>query len=239
MAPFTVLILGGASGTGKTSLSYPLARHYGVNLTEADDFQVLLEALTTPETFPSIHYWDTHPDWPQEGAAAAVARLIDVGRAMGPGLAAIVRNHLDENTPIVLEGDFLLPELAAAFADEPRVKALFVHEPDQAQIEANYLAREPQHGLQRFRAEISAAYSRWLAGECLRLGVPVLPARPWDSTLERAVAVLGKRVDARKRDDAARPRMVTHEELDALEKDADELRKRIEALELLVKSLTE
>ena len=32
------LLLRGASGVGKTSVSYRLARHYGVGLTEVDDF---------------------------------------------------------------------------------------------------------------------------------------------------------------------------------------------------------
>jgi hypothetical protein len=38
-----VLLIGGASGTGKTSVSYRLAQYFGVGLTEIDDFQVLLE----------------------------------------------------------------------------------------------------------------------------------------------------------------------------------------------------
>lgn len=37
--PWQVLLLGGASGVGKSSVSYRLAQHYGVGLTEVDDFQ--------------------------------------------------------------------------------------------------------------------------------------------------------------------------------------------------------
>ncbi|MDZ4720664.1 MAG: hypothetical protein SH847_19590 [Roseiflexaceae bacterium] len=44
-----VLILGGPSGVGKTSVSYRLARHFGIGITEIDDFQALLERMTTPE----------------------------------------------------------------------------------------------------------------------------------------------------------------------------------------------
>lgn len=47
--PWQVLLLGGASGVGKTSVSYRLAQHYGVGLTEVDDFQVVLEGMTTPD----------------------------------------------------------------------------------------------------------------------------------------------------------------------------------------------
>jgi tRNA A37 N6-isopentenylltransferase MiaA len=37
-----VLLLGGPSGAGKTAVSYRLARHFGVGITEVDDFQVVL-----------------------------------------------------------------------------------------------------------------------------------------------------------------------------------------------------
>ena len=39
-----ILLIGGASGTGKTQLSIPLARHYGVDLVRVDDFQLMLSA---------------------------------------------------------------------------------------------------------------------------------------------------------------------------------------------------
>jgi len=47
-----VLLIGGASGVGKTAVSYRVAERYGVGITEVDDFQVLLEAMTTPEQLP-------------------------------------------------------------------------------------------------------------------------------------------------------------------------------------------
>ena len=44
-----VLLIGGASGSGKTSVSYRLANHFNVGIIEVDDFQVILERMTTPE----------------------------------------------------------------------------------------------------------------------------------------------------------------------------------------------
>jgi 2-phosphoglycerate kinase len=50
-----VLLLGGASGVGKSMMSYRLARRLGVNLTEIDDIQIALEAATRPEQLPLLH----------------------------------------------------------------------------------------------------------------------------------------------------------------------------------------
>jgi hypothetical protein len=46
---------------GKTSVSYRLAHRYGVGITEIDDFQVILERLTTPDQQPAMHFWRTNP----------------------------------------------------------------------------------------------------------------------------------------------------------------------------------
>jgi len=182
---WNILLVGGASASGKTSLSRQLSRAYGVDLVRVDDFQVLLEALTTPESHPSIHYWKTHPNWRDEGVAASVGRLIDVGRMLLPGLTAVIDDHLAEDIPMILEGDFILPELAAAFKNNPRVKAIFMHEPSREQILQNYLAREAS--LQHFRADVSHSYGNWLVENCSKLGIPVIEPRPWGTLIERAL----------------------------------------------------
>ena len=55
-----VLLIGGASGSGKTSVSYRLAHHFNVGITEVDDFQVILERMTTPAQQPELH-WGPRP----------------------------------------------------------------------------------------------------------------------------------------------------------------------------------
>jgi hypothetical protein len=47
--PWQVLLIGGASGAGKTSVSYGLAHHFNVGITEVDDFHIILKRMTTPE----------------------------------------------------------------------------------------------------------------------------------------------------------------------------------------------
>jgi 2-phosphoglycerate kinase len=179
-----VLLIGGASGSGKTCVSYPLAKMYGVNLIEVDDFQVFLFSMTKPEEQPDIHYWDTHPEWQNEGVENTMQQLINVGRAIKPGLEAVIKNHLDANIPVIIEGDFILPELSASF-DSPKVRSIFIHEPSRDQILNNYLIREEENGLQHYRADVSHRFGNWLAAECVKYNVPVIESRPWDTVIER------------------------------------------------------
>src|SRR3712207_2440831 len=129
-----VLLIGGASGVGKTQISSRLAQHFGVGMTEIDDFQVILERMTTPEQYPVVHLFPTDPE---AFFALDEAGKLDVAIAystvMAEALEAVIANHLDGGAPIVLEGDFLLPSLAVqeAYAGIPaagRVRAFILHE---------------------------------------------------------------------------------------------------------------
>ena len=186
-----VLLLGGASGTGKTHVTYALARHFGVGITEVDDIQVALERVTTPEQQPRLHFWRTHrAAYERLTGEERLAHFVRVCREVfSPALEAVIANHLETDTPVVLEGDFILPELVTAVGQPGDVRAVFVTESDEAQLARNYLARDG--AAQPDRAHESWRFDAWLTAECARLGVPTVAARPWETLFERAVALLG------------------------------------------------
>lgn len=187
-----ILLIGGASGVGKTQVSYPLAHHFGVGITQIDDFQVVLERMTSPAQYPVVHLFRTDP--------VAFFALDDDGKlevaiaystVMADALEAVIGNHLDGEPPALFEGDFLLPSLAVreeygGIAAAGRVSGLIVYD-DEEQIARNYLAREGEP--QPDRARWSWNHSEWLRREAERLGVPTLAARPWDTVLQRALVL--------------------------------------------------
>jgi 2-phosphoglycerate kinase len=189
-----VLLIGGASGVGKTQVSYRLAQHFGVGITEIDDFQVILERMTTPKQQPVLHLFPTNPDaFFRMNEEEKLTFAISYGEVMSEPLEYVIANHLDGGSPIVLEGDFLLPSLAVKPAFDGtlaggRVRAIFIYEDDEDQIGRNYLSREgePQPG----RARASWRHSEWLRQEAERLSVPALAARPWETVFERALAAI-------------------------------------------------
>src|SRR5437764_5541263 len=125
--PWQVLLLGGASGVGKTSVSYRLAQHYGVGLTEVDDFQVVLERMTDPDQYPVFHYWRTHTEEAQRmDEEAQLAFYLQYASTLETAIALVVGNHIETRMPIVLEGDFILPSLP--------VREMYGEEPPQAQL---------------------------------------------------------------------------------------------------------
>ncbi|WP_219722100.1 hypothetical protein [Deinococcus planocerae] len=176
-------------------MSYPLAHRLGISVTEVDDLHLAVMHLTTPERQPALHCWFTHPDPGSLSADQIVRAHLAASRALPPALEAVVLNHVKEGPPLVLEGDYLLPELAArpalvdAFA-RGEVRAVFLHEPDEEQLVRNLRSREPGEGEQRGRAHVSWNLSLWLREEAERYGLSALPARPWETLLDRLVDAL-------------------------------------------------
>ena len=188
-----VLLLGGPSGVGKTSVSYRLAHHFGIGITEVDDFQVILERMTTPIEQPVLHYWRTHPEAVNLPAEEIVKHTIAVGQVMAPALEAVIVNHIESQAPVVLEGDFILPQLVTAFSEssmQSQIRTLFLYEESETQYCHNFLLREPEHGRQEKRAQVSWLYGQWLKQEAERVGALILPARPWNDLFERVLTVL-------------------------------------------------
>ncbi|CAM5237877.1 hypothetical protein SSPIM334S_05985 [Streptomyces spiroverticillatus] len=182
MPDWRVLVVGGASGMGKTGVSRALARRYGVPVVEVDDLVEALLAVTRPEHLPEIHYWRTHPEAEHEAPESVVVRQIAIAEALAPAVAAVVANHVGTDTPVILEGDYVLPA-----PQGPQVRSVFLHEDDEAQVTSNYLHREPEAGPQHDRARGSVLYGRWLAEQAREVGVPVLAPRPWADLPGRVV----------------------------------------------------
>lgn len=182
---WTVLFIGGASGMGKSSVAYELARFYGVNVIEVDDVYQAIKAMTLRELLPTIHYWSTGVNWKDIGVSGNVKWLMDVSKEMIPGLRAIADNHIEADVPIIIEGDFIDPEFVASF-ESPKVRSIYIYESDKNQIVQNYLAREGGE-LQHFRADVSIEYGDWLVNMCRKLGVDVIDSRPWDTVIDRIV----------------------------------------------------
>jgi 2-phosphoglycerate kinase len=202
-----VLLVGGASGVGKTVLAQALARHYGVTLLLVDDVRLALQQVTTPEQQPALHYFLTTPDAWRRPEDELVSRFIGIANMLAPALGKIISHHLDvDNTGrIIIEGDGIAPRLVGEQSPVlghireatlmSGVRALFVDEPDEDVIFANMLARgrgfenaPPEE--QRANASAAWRYGEWLCDEAEKYHALVIPARPQETLFERTLALL-------------------------------------------------
>lgn len=182
-----ICVVCGASGVGKSSVARPLAVQYGVPLIEADDIVTALRALTSPATHPTLHRWDTDPEVATWDPDRIAAHTLAVSAELAAGFRAVIADHIEFRAPAVLEGDFLTPDLVAGLAG---ARAVVISEPDEDRIVENFRAREPDAGVQRSRARVSALHDATLVAAGRRLGIPVVASRPFGDVLARVEQAL-------------------------------------------------
>lgn len=195
-----MLLIGGGSGTGKTTLAETIGRRVGVPWAQVDDFRLVAQRLTTPSQQPALHAFLAEGVW-RRSTNELRDGLIAVGGVVSHALEIVIAHHVATDAPLVLEGDGLVPAMAArrTFAGLDvgnLVRAVVLVEPDEAVILDAMLARGRGFDLfgereQRAQARASWLYGGWLRREAEAHGIPVVEPRPWATLVDRVLEATG------------------------------------------------
>ena len=189
-----VLLVGGHSGSGKTTVAARLATLFGVPWMMVDDLRLAFQrANVTLPRGTSALYFDKTPYYWQRKPEELRDALIAVGEVLSAPLEVVIENHVDQRIPVVIEGDGILPSLLSRPSVVERaalVRTVFLVEPDESEVLGSVLARGryPEGMTQaelRNEARAKWLYGQWLASEAARRDLPVMQPRPWDTLVER------------------------------------------------------
>ncbi len=195
-----VLLIGGVSGSGKTTAARELARRLAIPWLGVDDLRLAFQhsRVTLPERTEALYFfldtpeiWSLPPERLRDG-------LIDVAELMIPAIEIVIQNHLHNGDPLIIEGDGIHPAIVerpelSKEIERGAVRAVFVHEPDEDHLYANYITRQrliegrPDSDL-RNEARAKALFSVWIANEARDRGLPIVDSRPLDTLLDRISA---------------------------------------------------
>jgi 2-phosphoglycerate kinase len=110
-----ILLVGGATGTGKSTVATEVAYRLGVTRVTSTDFvRQTLRAFFSPEFMPSIHYSSFEAgrataDEDAEGSEAVLDGFLEQTRDVLVGVQAAIDRALEEGWSMVLEGVHLVP----------------------------------------------------------------------------------------------------------------------------------
>lgn len=112
-----VVLIGGASGVGKTSVSVALANQLRISrVVSTDAIRQIMRLMISPELMPALHA-SSYTAWQVAGAVSTgeVNPVISAFREqvmrVGVGVKAIIERAIEENSSLIVDGVHLLPDL--------------------------------------------------------------------------------------------------------------------------------
>jgi 2-phosphoglycerate kinase len=196
-----LVLLGGVTGVGKSSVATQLAARLGISHVMAtDQVRQVVRAFFSHEFMPSVHHssfdvtkvLSSLPPDPSGTVAGYVRQAQDIA----PGLDAVVERAISDRTPMVVEGVHLLPEIPSAHLCEraTTVRALIAVR-DEAEHRQHFhtrgvqTLRAPERYLEALdRIRVLQAY---LIERAEAAGVPVIEAQgSLEAMLRRVLEVV-------------------------------------------------
>lgn len=178
--PRHVLLIGGSSSVGKTTVARKLAKLFAWEHIETH--RVLKSDSTLQPLQGSPNVWDRSLEELRD-------LLINAAAAASPFLEDLVNQR---NSSIVLEGERIHPELAHRLNSAHVTTSVFVVEDDAERLHRTLTGRSRSFSLltearRQKVAELNRAYGQWLKEQCSLLGLHSLSASPWETLMKRIV----------------------------------------------------
>jgi 2-phosphoglycerate kinase len=103
-----IVLIGGATGTGKSTVATEVAYRLGITRVTSTDFvRQTMRAFLSSDFMPSIHY--SSFEVPDEGAGGVIDGFVEQTRNVLVGVRALIERALQEGWSLVLEGVHLVP----------------------------------------------------------------------------------------------------------------------------------
>jgi 2-phosphoglycerate kinase len=131
-----VVLVGGTTGVGKSTLATMLAARLGITRVIATDvIRQVLRAFFTHDAMPSVHY--------SAFEAGGVDGYAEQASHVATGIAAIVERAANEGKPVVVEGVHVVPGALEPALRERCVVAEAVLAVDDAELHRGHFTHRP------------------------------------------------------------------------------------------------
>lgn len=183
-------MIGGTSGTGKSSLA---AREQLARQTEVyalNDLRALLRQTTPSHGVPGIRFFDQGDAVLRHDPQELLARTIARAREVCAALTSLVNQRLRARTPLIVEGDDLLPEFVDSLSQPESVSVVFVLPASEAEVARREVERNPElarsdRRQRSVRVRTTWLYAEWLRAEATKRRQTTLNAAPIDALMRQ------------------------------------------------------
>jgi 2-phosphoglycerate kinase len=218
-----VILIGGATGVGKSTIATHLAHRLGIVRVVATDGSIreVMRSMLSAELMPTLHVssfqTDTVVREPTRRSDALVAGFREQTAAVSVGIEALIKRAAADGTSIVIEGVHVVPGFFdfAGYADSLVAVPLVLEVDDEDRHLNHFAVRErgprPAERYER-NFENIRKLQRYIKSQALSHGVPIVPNHSFDQAIstvldlvmERATAWASRHSDAAGRQDEGR-----------------------------------
>ena len=203
-----VLLIGGTTGVGKSTLATQLATRLGiVRVVATDAVREVMRALFSPELMPAVHAssfeaGDVLREPPSKDAVIVGFR--EQTSAVTVGLHALVDRAAMEGTSLIVEGAHVVPGFldADAWGDRALVVPLIVTIEDEDVHRDHFVARAADHAGRPAARYLDAfehirRLQRYMKSQALSHGVPIIPNYNFDRSIAAVIDLVMERANER------------------------------------------
>ena len=205
-----VILVGGATGVGKSTIATMLASRLGITrVIPSDAVREVMRSMFTAELFPTLHTssFDAarlvrHPL--PRSADPVVIGFREQTSAVSVGIDALIHRAIDEGTDLILEGAHLVP----GFLDYARFRGQAVVVPlvvtvDEIDVHRSHFLKRAREARNRPSERYLESFDnirkmqRYVKSLALQHGVPIVPSYNLDATLSQIIdLVVGQAIEA-------------------------------------------
>lgn len=205
-----VILIGGATGVGKSTIATQLAARLGVvRVVATDAIREVMRAMLSEELMPTLHVSSFQADKalrepPGKATDALIVGFREQTAAVSVGIDALIERAAAEGTSIVIEGAHVVPGFFDVQAHADRILAVpfVVGVEDEEHHLSHFAAREDAFGT-RPAARYTEGFEgirriqRYVKSQALAHGVPVIPNYSFDQSIAAVIDLVMERVIAR------------------------------------------
>ena len=190
-----IILIGGATGAGKSTIATQLATRLGITrVVGTDSVREVLRSAFTEQMFPTLYASSYESDKavrqpiPHSGDRLIIG-FREQAAAVAVGAQALIDRAIEEGTDLIIEGAHLVPGFLSGVESDRAVIVSLVITIEDEELHRSHFYRRGRETSTRSQERYLKAFKkirriqRYMISSALMRGVPVIPHYDLDATL--------------------------------------------------------